>query len=120
MSIKTELKSLKSGASALEKKVINVILDQDEIESFMKDVVQHGCISGIVSELIYYSDTVAFFKKYKKDILDMLESEGLHPSELNGWDNSDPLAQDEVNMNVLAWFGFENVTYNLASQLEII
>lgn len=123
MSIKTELKALKSGATALEKKVINIILDHgtsEDIEAFMKDVLQHGCISGIVSELIYYSDTIAFFKKYKRDILDLLEAEGTSPTDLNGWDDEDHFAEDDSNQNLLAWYGFEAVTYNLASQLEII
>ena len=123
MSIKTELKALKSGASALKKKVINVILDQgtsEDIEAFMKDVCTHGCASGVVSELIYYSDTIAFFKKYKKDILDLLEDEGTSPNDLNGWDDEDHFAEDTHNQNLLAWYGFEAVTYNLASQLEII
>ena len=31
-------------------------LDKDQI----KDVVEHGCVNGTVSELIYYSDTSAF------------------------------------------------------------
>lgn len=123
MSIKTELKALKSGATALEKKVINVLLDQgtsEEIQEYINGVLQHGCVSGWVTELIYYSDTVAFFKKYKRDILDLLEAEGIQPNELNNWDDSDPLAEDDHNKNLLAWYGFEAVTYNLATQLEII
>ena len=35
---------------------INKNLDKDQI----KEVVEHGCVNGTVSELIYYADTSAF------------------------------------------------------------
>lgn len=128
MTIKTELKALKADGTKLERKVINVLLDQgssEEIESYMNDVMQHGCASGIVSELIYYRDTLAFYEKYKKDINNMLkesmeESGASSPSELfREWENDDPLAEEESNQNLLAHFGFEETVSRLASELDI-
>lgn len=127
--VKTELKGLKAEGSKLTKKVINMLLDQgtpEEIENYMKDVLQHGCVSGMVSELIYYRDTVEFFDKYKKDILNILKDDmnmnGISsPAEFFGdkWDNDDPFAEEEHNQNLLAWYSFEQTVYNLANQLEL-
>lgn len=126
---KTELKGLKVEGTKLEKKVINVLLDQgsiDDIVSYMNDVLQHGCVSGMVSELIYYRDIVEFYNKYKRDInallVEALDNSGYtSPSELfgNKWDEEDPLAEDESNQNLLAWFGFETSVYNIANALEL-
>jgi hypothetical protein len=126
---KTELKGLKAEGTKLEKKVINVLLDQgtaEEIESYITDLLQHGCVSGMVSELIYYNDTTEFYNKYKKDInnllADIMDETGIDsPSELFGdkWDNEDPLAEDTQNQNLLAWFGFEETCNRIANQLEL-
>jgi hypothetical protein len=126
---KTELKGLKAEGTKLEKKVINVLLDQgssSDIENYIQDLLQHGCQSGMVSELIYYSDTTEFFQKYKKDIVNLLnetmDSTGASsPAEVFGekWDNEDPLAEDSSNQNLLAWFGFEETVYRLANALEM-
>lgn len=126
---RTELKDLKADATNLEKKVINVLLDQGDAEDiavYIKDVLQHGCQSGIVGELIYYHDTVEFFEKYKRDIVNLLNNSldqtgYTSPAELFGdkWDIEDPLAEDTQNQNLLAWFGFEETCYNIASQLEL-
>ena len=128
MTIKTELKALKADGTKLERKVINVLLDQgssEEIENFMKDVIQHGCVSGIVGELIYYNDTLAFYEKYKRDINNLLkesmEEFGLNsPSEIfKTWENEDPFAEEESNQNLLAWYGFEVTVSKLVIELDI-
>lgn len=129
MSLREELKGLKDGGTKLEKKVINVLLDQgnsEDIEDYMKGVLNHGCVSGWVSELIYYSDTTEFFEKYKRDILNLLvesmDNSGFNsPVELFGkkWEKEDPTAEDTNNQNLLAWFGFEETVYRLANELDL-
>lgn len=92
----------------------------------LEDLTQHGCESGIVGELIYYRDTVKWFKYYRKDInillVDTLEGfrgkDGLAYVFGNKWDITDPLAQDTHNQNLLAWFSFEESANNLLAQLE--
>lgn len=126
---KTGLKELKANGTKLDKKVINVLLDQgtsEKIESYIKDVLNHGCESGIVGELIYYNDTIVFYEKYKKDIKDLLkdqlEQTGYNsPSELFGdkWEDEDLFIEDTNNQNLLAWFAFETVCYNIANELEM-
>lgn len=84
------------------------------------DDISNGLSSGIVGRLIYYNDVIAFYDEYKNEInqllYELLDSTGLSISELFGdkWDNSDPLAIDIHNQNLLAWFAYEEV----ASQLR--
>lgn len=114
---KTNVKNIrKEKDSNLTKYVINYILerwdDYDDKHNIFKDVLNHGCSTGIVSSLIYLSDTSAFYKKYLKDINDWvvnaIDNYGCDFKDLFlNWDKSDPLAQDCYNQQLLAWFGFE-------------
>lgn len=86
-----------------------------------KDLEYGGCQSGMVGKLIYYTDTVRFYKKHHEEINSMLKdfmqdmgADG--PQGLFGekWDKDDPLAQDTLNQNLLAWFGFEETARRVA------
>lgn len=84
-------------------------------ENNPEDVLQYGCVSGCVSELIYYSDTLAFYEEYKEEINNLLNNIGLNMSDLNGFDEEDPLCLETNNRNLLAWFGFEETLRMLVS-----
>ena len=126
----TNIKELKrSSDSPLTKRVCNYVIsrwsDYTDKKDIFTDVLNHGCQSGIVSELIYYTDTVRFYKQYKEEIngllYDAMNGTGLYsPSELFGskWDKEDPLAQDTYNQNLLAWFGFEETLRNIGYSFE--
>ena len=78
----TNVRKLKADSTnRLAKHVWNYVIDQwrnySDKTNIFKDVLEHGCVSGIVSELIYYSDTLAFYKKYRDEINDLL-SETMH------------------------------------------
>jgi len=95
-------------------------------EGVLKDLFHGGCASGMVSELIYYKDTIPFYKNHKAEIQallkDMMDDTGLHsPRELFGdkWDDDDMFAEDTMNQNLLAWFGFEEAARKLASRAGI-
>ena len=126
----TNIKALKRESdNPLTKRVSNYVIDRwhdysDKVNIF-KDVLYGGCQSGIVGELIYYRDTVAFYKRYRKQINDLLSETmsgtGLYNlSELFGdkWDTEDPLATDIYNQNLLAWFGFEETLRNIGCNFE--
>lgn len=112
----------------LEKRVQKIInahaADYDNgAFGYIKDVLYSGCVSGVVGELIYYTDTVRFYHLYRKEIdallKEILSDVGGTPSQLfsrAGWDDDDPLAREEVNQNILAWFGFEETTRILADR----
>lgn len=84
--------------SPLTKRVCNYVIgrwsDYNDKKYIFTDVLHNGCCSGVVSELIYYYDTVRFYKQYRQEINEMLynimNETGLYtPSELFGdkWDN---------------------------------
>lgn len=111
------------GLNRLEKAVVEDINSQDEPETYLKDVLQGGCISGTVSCLIYYTDTLAWFKKYRKEIEDLVtqyENDFGQPIDtLNGWDKEDRWARDTTNQNILAWFSYESICSDIANELEL-
>lgn len=95
-------------------------------ESVLKDLFQGGCQSGMVGHLIYYHDTVKFFKTHKvainKMLGEMLDEFGYSgPAELfdKKWDVSDPLCLDTANQNLLAWFAFEETARLMADKNSI-
>ena len=94
-------------------------------EGVLGDLFQGGCQSGMVGHLIYYHDTLKFFKKYQEEInallVEMVQDVGEGPSDLFGdkWDKEDPLALDTMNRNLLAWFGFEETARKLADANRI-
>ena len=119
----------RNSSSPLTKRVCNYVIgewsDYSDKKDIFTDVLYHGCQSGVVGELIYYTDTVRFYKQYKEEInnllYDAMDGTGLYaPSELFGdkWDKEDPLAQYDYNQNLLAWFGFEETLRNIAYNFE--
>lgn len=124
------IKKLKrNSASPLYRRVCNYIIDRwsnyNDKKNIFTDVLYHGCQSGIVGELIYYTDTVRFYKQYRNEInellYDTMNSTGLYsPSDLFGekWDKEDPLAQNDFNQNLLAWFGFEETLRKIGVGFE--
>ena len=126
------VKELKrNSTSSLFKRVCNYVIDRwgdyNDKKYIFTDVLNHGCQSGVATELIYYSDTVRFYKQYRQKINDLLydtmSGTGLYaPSELFGdkWDKEDSLAQDDFNQNLLAWFGFEETLRNIGYNFETL
>jgi hypothetical protein len=96
-------------------------------EGVLNDLFQGGCASGMVGHLIYYSDTLPFFKKYKAEILalakeqasDFGTSVGAMFEGFRDWDKDDPLCEDTQNQNLLAWYGFVETAHNLANRAGI-
>ena len=113
----------------LTKRVCDYVIDEwndyNDKKHIFTDVLYHGCQSGMVGFLIWYSDTTAFYKKYIEEINTLLynvqSSTGLYGmKDLFGkkWDEEDPLAIEDYNQNLLAWFGFEETLRNIGLQFE--
>jgi hypothetical protein len=118
-----------SSNNTLVKRVCSYVIEEreyyDEKKAIFTEVLDHGCQSGTVGFLIYYVDTLAFYNKYKEEIIDLLaeamnESGIYDPSELFGdkWDKEDPLIRDVQNQNLLARFGFEETLRNIGLNFE--
>lgn len=104
---------------------IDKIQDYDDPKAAVEELLKYGCESGCVSELIYYSDTTAYYEANKEAInellYNMLSECGLKsPADLFGdkWDDEDPLAIYDYNQNLLAWFAFEETTRRMAGEFE--
>jgi len=91
----------------ITKIVANEALDRDESEviSWFEDLLQHGCQSGMVSSMIYYTDTEAFFDKYYHEIMEYKEEY----EEMTGV----PMKIPYQLKNYLSWFAYERVTGKL-------
>ena len=94
---------------------IETILEQDEdyMQGWIEDLLQHGCVSGMVGALIYYSDTHAFFDKFYEEIED-LRTEYLE----QGFDILANIGDSDLK-NQLAWFGFEEAVRKIADELGV-
>lgn len=101
-------------------------IDSNDAQGFFNDLSAMGCSSGMVSGLIYYSETLAFYRKNKEDI-NLLVSETLKDygldsmSELFGsdFDVEDPLCLETNNQNFLAWFGFERIARKIGADIGL-
>lgn len=123
------IKAMKTELNTLEESVLDYIESKwgscDDPKDIILEVLEYGCQSGIVSELIYYSDTTKYFEAHKDEIVKLLielmkECGVKSPSELFGknWDEEDMFCENYYNQNLLAWFGFEETMYRIASQFE--
>lgn len=100
--------------------------DRDgSVSSVYRDLQSGGCASGMVGHLIWYTDTVRFYRAHSREIDSMLselcDDCGETPARLfarSGWDDTDPLARDATNQNLLAWFGFEEVARRLVESAQ--
>lgn len=99
--------------------------DKEETKKFFEDLAQHGCGSGMIGDLIYYRDTVAFYERHQEEIDQMVDEmskeTGQQPIDMFNQhmiDRDDPLFRGDINKNILkdilAWFAFEEVARNLA------
>ena len=85
-------------------------IEDDEILSYMRDIINYGCVSGTVKSLITYKDTEKFFDKYADEIFDLMNEK-----RDDGWD----LNNIEFNKNNLAWFAFETITQEIYFEMEV-
>lgn len=117
------LEELKNG-NELNDCVLDYYIDRkysnpDELIRDMEDLQRYGCVSGMITDLIYYDDTIKFYDNYKDDINELLsgllDGSGLSIQEFFGknFDNDDPLILNFSNKNLLAWFGFEESSYRI-------
>ncbi len=115
MKIKKELrKILKNEPNTLRYEVALEGLaysSNDEIKDFFLDLIQHGCISGMIGKLIYYADTHKFYDKYYNEIEELrlyVEDNLGNSLELNG-----------DYKNAMAWYAFEETAIKTAFELDI-
>lgn len=80
----------------------------NELNGFFCDLLSHGCICGMVTPLVWYSDTRQFFDRFYHDI------EDLRHEQEESIGQPVPIRNDLKND--LAWFGFEETAYRLYTE----
>ena len=132
--IKKEIQEFKN-SNKLYKKVVNDVLQDaknngyngnfnEKLQGRINDIQRGGCSSGTVSMLIYYADTVKFFKTYRNEIekllKELMQDTGYSITELFGdkFNKEDIFCREEQNQNLLAWFAYEEIVNKLSYILE--
>jgi hypothetical protein len=108
----------------------------------LEDLLQNGCVSGMVGKLIYYADTCRFYNKHRKEIFalveDFCQQTGETLQDFLSHANNFPLSKDELAnetfvggisglickngevadqiKNWFAWFAFEEVARQYYSE----
>jgi len=113
----------------LKKDVVTILKNHakdysNNYKSLLEDILYNGLQSGIISELVYYSDTLKWYNKHKTEIKSLLRDSMMNygtnnPADLFGrnWDQDDPFVEDTANKNLLAWFSFEETAREIANNL---
>ena len=102
---------LKENPNTITAQVVQEALDSEDPKWWFNDLLQYGCQSWMVWQLIYYKDTHAFYDKYYNEIEDIR----YQLNEDLGWDNSHI---DSDLKNWYAWMSFEHIAFNIYNQLE--
>ena len=118
-----ELKRSEEFNSRVERKVINSLLatklSTEELKDHIKDILQYGCISGTVNDMIYYSDTIKFFNCYRKEILAMLQDpdKNIYSEYTYLLDHKKYSVSEK---NDLSWFAYDNTVIRIAFYFNLI
>ena len=104
----------------LKNEVMEILEDMavdSSLEEVVEEVLEHGCVTGIVGSLIYYHQTEAFFNRHKDAINELAHelSEDIYGNPFEIYHN----LNGGCSKNNMAWFGFEEVTRIIASELEM-
>ena len=118
-----ELKKVEGFNSRLEKRVINDLLNTGlstiELKDHIIDITKYGCVSGIVSTLVYYNNIVRFFNCYRKEILTMLTDpdKNIYFNDMYWLDHTKYSVSEK---NSLTWFAYEDIVCRVALYFKLI
>ena len=100
----------------LKHEVVEILVDEvdglndNEILPAVEEIITYGCQSGIVSALITYKDTEAFFDRHVDEIFELVE-------DAKYMDLID-IKDFELSRNNLAWFAFETIAQEIYHEME--
>ena len=105
--LRNKLKEIfENEVNTIRSAVAEEALDHEAPALFFEDLQSHGCISGLVGRLIYYTDTQAFYDDHYAEIESLRED----------WEEEcgEPLNIQGDLKNFFAWFAFERTAYRMA------
>ena len=101
------LKIRQNTESRLVVDTIDIILDQvdneEELDKYLNDVLQHGANTGCVSSLLYTSDCREFVKNNIDEVLQVYNETRVDCSGI----------PEELDVNYLAWLAFEYICFRI-------
>ena len=126
------IKELKNKNKLYERVIDEILEDSKDYEGTIKEriikrcneIVEHGCVSGTVSSLIYYTDTISFYNNYYEEITEIveeLEESGMDILECclkNNLTTTQIIMNDEQAKNQISWLVYEEIAYELLNILE--
>ena len=83
----------------------------------LEDICQHGCVSGCASGLIYYSETLAIYDKYKDELHQKL-GEWIHEIGETPTFITQYLDCFQSFANAMVWFVSEQYASEIVQTLE--
>ena len=101
----------KSKPSSLRSEVATEALEYHNIQAFFADLAANGCISGMITKLIYYSDSHKFYDTYYSEIEQLRENYQTETGLI--------LIPKGDLKNWYAWFAFEQTAYTMAKELGL-
>lgn len=115
-SLMNVMESLKENESSnLRVEVLDILVDHiedyesfEEVKGFMEDLRQYGCSSGMIGELIYYSDTKEFFIDNLDEIQDYV----------NTLVQEHIYSINELDINEISWVVFESIANEFLYTIE--
>lgn len=115
-SLMNVMESLKENESSnLRVEVLDILVDHiedyesfEEVKGFMEDLRQYGCSSGMIGELIYYSDTKEFFIDNLDEIQDYV----------NTLVQEHIYSINELDINEISWVVFESIANEFFYTIE--
>jgi len=95
----------------------DVIKDTYDYET-CKEIVEHGCVSGVAHDHIYYKDTLSFFDKYEDEMIDYIGDT------LGSEANEDIWTQNSCNIqgykNDVTWSFIELVAMSIVDGVDAL
>lgn len=115
-SLMNVMESLKENESSnLRVEVLDILVNHiedyesfEEVKGFMEDLRQYGCSSGMIGELIYYSDTKEFFIDNLDEIQDYV----------NTLVQEHIYSINELDINEISWVVFESIANEFFYTIE--
>lgn len=115
-SLMNVMESLKQEESSnLRSEVLDILVNHieeyesfEEVRGFMEDLRQYGCSSGMIGEMIYFSDTKKFFIENIDEIQDYV----------NTLVQEHVYSINELDINEISWIVFEAIANEFFYTIE--
>jgi hypothetical protein len=84
---------------------------KQQLKSFLEDLQQGGCVSGMIGEFIYHSDCKAFYIKHLDDL------ENIRKELEDSFGEPVSNRYDSPHYTFMCWLCFEEYCYNIYSSV---